>query len=256
MVFSGDCSDDWRVPTVVTRGQRQQRLQLFLRSVNAFFISLVDHEDVANLHDSGFDGLNVVTHSRYQDHHGNIRGFDDFDFVLTHAYSFNDDLRIAGRIENRYRVDSRSGQAAEIAACGHRANENAFVQPKRLHSYPVAENRAPGKRARRIDCNYPDSIPTLAIEQRELIHQRRLAGAGRTRDTDNERASRTLINLLHQRRRAGRAILDLRDGARHRGRLAPAHAFAEIVRWRWHSQSCDNVSRKGAKFTQRRQEGL
>ncbi len=189
VIFSSHCLDDWRVPAVVTRGEGQKRFQLFFRRVNAFLVSLIDDEDVANLHDSGLDRLNIVTHARHQHHHGNIGCFDYFDLVLTDADCFDDDLRVTGGIENRDCIDRRSRQSAEIAACRHGANENTFVQAERLHPYPVTQDRSARKWTRRVDCDNANTLTALAIEHRELINKGRLTGARRTSDSDHECAT-------------------------------------------------------------------
>jgi hypothetical protein len=64
--------------------------------------------------------------------------------------------------------------------------KDAFIQTERLHSNAIAENRAAGKRARRIDGNDADALALLAVEHRELIDERRLARARRTGDSDHE----------------------------------------------------------------------
>src|SRR4029079_10817510 len=100
--------------------------------------------------------------------------------------------------ENRNCIDRCPRETAEIAASGHRADENAFVETERLHAYPVTKDRAARKGTRRIDCDNADTFAALAINHRQLINERRLTRAGRTRDSDHERAARALVNLFHQ----------------------------------------------------------
>src|SRR5689334_24756748 len=56
---------------------------------------------------------------------------DALPIFLPDAHGFDDDLRVAGRVEDCDCIDSRSGETAEISAGGHLANKNAFVQADR-----------------------------------------------------------------------------------------------------------------------------
>ena len=57
----------------------------------------------------------------------------------------------AGRVEHPQRLRRGPGQAAEVAAGGHRADEHAVVGGVLAHPDPVAEQRAAGERRRRVD---------------------------------------------------------------------------------------------------------
>src|SRR5205814_1472587 len=57
---------DRRVPHIRPMSEAEQRFQLLLCSQNAFTIGLVDNENVADLHYSRLDGLDVITHTRYK----------------------------------------------------------------------------------------------------------------------------------------------------------------------------------------------
>ena len=56
----------------------------------------------------------------------------------------------AGRVEHERRVAGRAGQAAEVAARRHAADEHARIAGVRLHADAVAEDGAAGERAGRI----------------------------------------------------------------------------------------------------------
>ena len=64
------------------------------------------------------------------------------------------------------------GQASEVTARGDRADEHAGVLGVPPHSDPVAEHRAPGERARRIDGSNGHRSSALAQLGYESIDQR------------------------------------------------------------------------------------
>src|SRR5690242_6187269 len=96
LVFRGHRFDDGRIPTVGERGERQQRVQLLCGCVPAFAVGFTDHGVVADLHDSGFDGLDVVVLSGHEYDDGNVGGFNDINVVLADTDRLDDYFRIAG----------------------------------------------------------------------------------------------------------------------------------------------------------------
>ncbi len=76
----------------------------------------------------------------------------DVDFVLADADGLDQDDVLAGRVEQRAPTSLvASRQAAQMPARRHAADEHAVVTGVRLHAHAVAEDRAAGERARRID---------------------------------------------------------------------------------------------------------
>ncbi len=127
---------------------------------------------------------------------------------------------VAGGVENRHGVHGRAREPAEVPARRHRADEDAGVEPERLHAYAVAEDGAARERARRVNGDDADALAARAVEPGELVHERRLPRPGRARDADDEAAPRVREDGLHQTGRVVRAVLDLRDGARDGARVA------------------------------------
>ena len=59
--------------------------------LRALAITLVDHEDVGDLHDAGLDGLDVVAHAGNENHNRDVGEADDIDFILPDADGFDQD---------------------------------------------------------------------------------------------------------------------------------------------------------------------
>ena len=83
---------------------------------------------------------------------------DDVDFVLADAHRLDDDHRLAGGVEHQRRIGGGARQAAEMAAGGHAADEDVRVGGVRLHAQAIAEDRAAGERAGRIDGDHADGL--------------------------------------------------------------------------------------------------
>lgn len=75
-------------------------------------------------------------------------------------------------VKDRRGIDSCARKSTEIAACRHRAYENSLLHPESRHTNAVAQYRTAGKRARRINANYPDPISRVLVVQGKLIHER------------------------------------------------------------------------------------
>ena len=54
-------------------------------------IALIDNEDIADLHDAGFESLDVVTHARHENHDRHVSEFHNIDFILPDSHGFNED---------------------------------------------------------------------------------------------------------------------------------------------------------------------
>src|SRR5512133_3294673 len=59
--------------------------------VGTVTVGLVDHEDIPDFQDAGFDGLDIVSQPRYHDHTGGMGGLDDVHLVLAHTDGLDDD---------------------------------------------------------------------------------------------------------------------------------------------------------------------
>ena len=117
---------------------------------------------------------------------------DDVHFVLTDADGLDDDDVLAGRVEHERRVAGRAREAAQMSARRHAADEHALVGRVRLHAQAIAEHRAAGERARRIDGDHADARAGCARNSVDQpIDERALARAGRTGDADRDTRGRS-----------------------------------------------------------------
>ena len=146
--------------------------------VRALAVRLVDDEDVGNLHDAGLERLDIVARAGHERHDRDVGRADDVDFVLTDADRFDEHDVFAGGVEHQRRIAGRAGQAAEVSARRHAADEDALVGGVRLHPQAIAEHGAAGERAGGIDRDDPDRLRRRRRSVgRQAIDQRALPGA-------------------------------------------------------------------------------
>src|SRR5450759_1295409 len=107
-------------------------------AVGAGVIGLVDDEDIGDLHDAGFDGLDIVAHAGDEDDDGDLGEGGDLDFVLADADGFDDDVIPAGGVHEAGEIGGGSGEAAHGAAGGHGADEDSRVGVVLLHADAIA----------------------------------------------------------------------------------------------------------------------
>jgi len=88
-----------------------------------------------------------------------VRRPRDLELVLPDSYRFHEYDVGAPCIEHAHHVARRSRQAAERAARGERTDEHVRVARVTLHANAIAEDRAPGERARGIDSDDRDLDP-------------------------------------------------------------------------------------------------
>ena len=166
----------------MTRGQRLQGANLTLDSLSAFAIAFINHEDVGNFHDAGFDGLHIIAHAGDKNHDGDIGEPHDIDFILADAYGFDHD-------RSRPEASSTVATSAVARASPPSDPRVAMLRIKMpgsaemiLHADAVAKNRAARVGTGWIDRDDADAAVLLlfmAIVLGKLIDQRALARSGR-----------------------------------------------------------------------------
>ena len=104
------CSTIDEDPVAVLFDQRHHHRDLGARSCRHRAIGLVDDEDVADLHDPGLDGLDVVAHARDEDHEVRLHGAHDLDLVLPHADGLDQHDVEARGVEHIDGIVGRPGQ--------------------------------------------------------------------------------------------------------------------------------------------------
>ena len=96
-----------------------------------------------------------------------------------------------------------------------------------LHANAIAQNRAPGVRARRIHRDDSDDMALLAIVARQLIDKRALAGAGRPGQPKNPRMPTLTKKYFEQLRPARQPVFDRSNGPRQRSRITRANLISQ-----------------------------
>src|SRR5204862_5372942 len=106
------------------------------------------------------------------------------DLALAGADRLEEDEVLSGRIQHEQRLKRGFGEAAEVAAGAHRADEHLGVEEMVREADPVAEERPLRERARRVDRDHPDRALLLAHVADERADQARLADTALPGDPD------------------------------------------------------------------------
>ena len=165
-------------------------------------VGLVHDEHVDELEQAGLHELERVAAAGVGDEHERVDEIRHRGLGLADADRLDEHAVERGR-EDRHRRPGLLGDAAEPIARRHRADEHARVAAARAHPDPVAEQRAAGALARRIDRDHGDRLSAAAQPAHERVEQRRLARAGRAGHADPRAARERLVALerVEQRER-------------------------------------------------------
>src|SRR5258708_8764787 len=139
----------------------------------------------------------------------------------------------AGRAARSGAVNPPRGRArrpAGVPAARHAPDEHALVEEPVAHPDAVAEDRAAGERARRVDRDDGDAVVALAVLGREARDERALAATGRTGDADDAGLARQRVQLAQHVRAAGLVVLDDREQARDAALITGARAREQRLR--------------------------
>ena len=153
-------------------------------AVRALTIAFIQDENISDFHQSRFQVLHIVAHARHQHHDGAIGKAHDFDFALPDSYGLDDDHIFSRRVQKQSGIPSRLRETSEESARRHRTNEHARVRGVSLHANAIAQNRAAGKWARRINRNDPNALFFAAIMRCQPVNPRALASPGRAGNSD------------------------------------------------------------------------
>src|SRR5207249_9612789 len=128
---------------------------------------------------------------------------------------FNEDAIKSERVQDIGDLFGGGRETALRAARGHGANEDALVEAHRLHANAVAEERAAGKRTRRIDGDHGDLAAALPVGPHQLFGEGALPGSGRAGDADALRAAlpNAFVNFRQYTFEPVALVLDQADGA-------------------------------------------
>ena len=95
-------------------------------------------------------------------------------------------------------LQRRLGEAAERAAAGHRADEDARVEEVVGEADPVAEQGAAGEGARGVDREHRDLALGLAQLRGQRADQGALADPGRAGEADDPRLAGARVDLARR----------------------------------------------------------
>ena len=151
---SGDGGDDRWAPTargvmgwpLGRPGEVEHLLEVPAGRLGAITVGLVDDEDVGDLHQPGLVRLHAVPPSGVDDDDRGVRLAGDLDLDLADPDRLDHNQALAEGVEQAHGLRGGQGEAAEVAAGSHRANEHAGIGGVILHSHPIAEDRPTGER--------------------------------------------------------------------------------------------------------------
>ncbi len=183
-------ADDRRLP-VAGRRQGERVLELGHQLVGARAIGLGDGEDVGDLHQARLDRLHPVAAAGHQRQHDRLGERLHLDLVLARADGLHQHHVEARRVEHQHRVGGGLGEAAQVAAAGHRADEHARVEEVVGQPDPIAQHRAAREGAGGVDADDAHALAVGAQVAHQGADQRALAHARGAGDADPPGAARS-----------------------------------------------------------------
>ena len=177
----------------------------------AVAVRLVDHEDIGDLHDSGLDRLDLVAHPRDEDDDDRMGVVDDLHLLLPGPHGLHHDDLFPHDIHDMDGVADGLGEAAQGAAGGEAADEDAGVFGVALHPDPVAQDRAAGEGGGRIDGQDADRLLLFPEGGDQGVDEGALARPGGAGDPDDVGAAGVGENALYRGFRFGEAVLEVAD---------------------------------------------
>src|SRR5438105_10680364 len=162
----------------------EHHFYLLFQLVRAGPVALIDHIQVRNFHYPRFQGLDAVARFWNEDQDCRFGGGRHVELGLTHSDGFDENAIEAERLEDVGDLFGRRREATLGAPGRHRANEHARIETDGFHPNAIAQQRAAGKRTRRIDGDHADLEAAFAIGADQLFGERALSRARRSRDPD------------------------------------------------------------------------
>ena len=132
------------MPAIALRRERLHGQQLLLEAVGAFAIGFIQHKNIGDFHQAGFDVLDFIAEAGDEDDDGAIGQLHDIHFVLPDANRFNKDGVFSSGVEKQSDIGGGASEATKETTRRHGADEDAFILRVALHADAVAENGAAG----------------------------------------------------------------------------------------------------------------
>ena len=192
-------------------------------------VGLVDDEDVGDLEDAGLEGLDGIAHAGDGDDDGGVGGGGDIDLILTGADGLEDDDIVAGGVEDGGDIAGSFAEAAEGAAGGHAAEEDAGISGEVLHPDAVAEECAAGVGAGGVDGDDADGVAAAALFAGECADDGAFAGAGGAGDTDDSGVAGARVESADGFEAGGGAVFHVGDSAGKGAAISGEQALDEVV---------------------------
>ena len=115
------------------------------------------------------------------DHDGRVGRLHDLQLGLADADGLEEAPIAPGGVEEADRLARCGREPAEVAAGGHAPDEDAGIERVADHADAVAQDRAPGERARRVDGDDSDAVPAGPPAFDDLVAQGALAASREAR---------------------------------------------------------------------------
>jgi hypothetical protein len=119
-------------------------------------ISLVYYNDVCDLNDAGFDGLDLVAHAGREDNHCGMGCTSNINFGLPGPDSFDNNYLKASGIKSMDHVRRCPRYTTQCPPASHAADEYTWVTSKITHSYAITEYRTTCIRTAGVDSHDSD----------------------------------------------------------------------------------------------------
>ena len=149
--------DDRRLPVALGL-DLEDRAHLGHHRPGRRMVALVHDDHVGNLHDPGLERLDRVARARHEREHGRVGEPGDLDLALAGPDRLDVDEVLAGGVEDQRGLERRLGEPAQVPAGPHRADEDLGIEEVVGEPDPVAEQRARGERAGRVDRDDADRL--------------------------------------------------------------------------------------------------
>lgn len=147
-------------------------------------IRFVDHDQVAELHDSFFDALQFVSGSGDLDEDKDIHHGAHGDFGLTNAHRFDEDGIIAGGFAEDDGFAGFACHSAQDAGTGGRPDEGLGMAAELFHPCFISQNAAAGDAAAGVYCQHRHLFALFDEQAAKAFDEGAFACAGYSGDAD------------------------------------------------------------------------